>query len=819
MAKHERKQDLLPPSGPLSLSGEHLASLLEGITDGFCLLDRDWTIRYINTRGADMLAPQRPPGASLAGSSLWQACPGLQGSELESHYRRAMAQQQGSSFELLYPPLGRWLEVRIFPSSDGLTTYIQDISQRKAAEDSLRQSEEDLRALANSIPQLAWIASFDGTMSWYNQRWHDYTGTSAEQMAGDGWSLAYDAQRLPQMLQAWKSALRDGTPFEMEFPIRGADGQYRWFLTRANPVRDRGGQLLRWFGTSTDVDQVKRAQEALRDETRVLELLNNTGAALAGTLDLPALLQETVDAATRISGARFGAFFYHDDEQATHRARAVSGISLRQADAIAAELRQGPAMRRNDLLAAPDGHAGAAPPLRSCLSLPVSSRSGYLLGRLLLGHPQAGMFSARSERIVAAIAAQAAVALDNTRLYAAATRAAEERKVLLDSEREARAEAERTNQLKDDFLATLSHELRTPLSAILGWAQVLRRGTRDQADLHRGLQSIERNARAQAQLIEDLLDMNRITSDKVLLDLQPLAPASVIASAIETLRPAADAKHIAIHSSIASDAGTIMGDPGRIQQVIWNLLSNALKFTPQGGRVDIGVRREASRLAITVADNGVGIKKDFLPHVFDRFRQADASTTRRHGGLGLGLAIVKHLVEQHGGTVTASSAGDMQGASFTVRLPLGTSSAAARQEGGAPSASPDLRGVRVLLVDDEADARELTERILRDNHAEVHSAGSVAQALQLLEQVRPHVLVSDIGMPDADGFDLLAQIRARASPDAAHLPALALTAFAQPQDRQRALASGFQAWVSKPLDPAELLAAVAQLAAARITPP
>ena len=825
MAKHDHKQYLLAPSAPLSLSDERLANLLESITDGFCLLDHDWTIRYVNTRGADMLAPQRPPGSQLAGSSLWQACPHLQGTELEVQYRRSMTQQQSCSFELLYPPLGRWLEVRIFPSSDGLTTYIQDISQRKAAEESLRHSEEDLRALANSIPQLAWIASFDGTIAWYNQRWHDYTGTSAEQMAGDGWSIAYDARYLPPMLQGWKAALRDGTPFEMEFPIRGADGQYRWFLTRANPVRDRGGQLLRWFGTSTDVDQVKRAQEALRDETRVLELLNNTGAALAGTLDLPALLQETVDAATRISGARFGALYYddagdvHDSPGALPAARAVNGISLRQADTIAAELRQGPAMRQNDLLAAPDASADGTPPLRSCLSLPVSSRSGLLLGRLLLGHTQAGMFSARSERIVSAIAAQAAVALDNTRLYAAATRAAEERKVLLDSEREARAEAERTNQLKDDFLATLSHELRTPLSAILGWAQVLRRGTRDQADLHRGLQSIERNARAQAQLIEDLLDMNRITSDKVLLDLQPLAPASIIASAIETLRPAADAKHIAIHSSIASDAGTIMGDPGRIQQVIWNLLSNALKFTPQGGRVVIGVRREASRLAITVADNGVGIKKDFLPHVFDRFRQADASTTRRHGGLGLGLAIVKHLVEQHGGTVTASSAGDMQGASFTVRLPLGTSSAAARQEGGAPSASPDLRGVRVLLVDDEADARELTERILRDNHAEVHSAGSVAQALQLLEQVRPHVLVSDIGMPDADGFDLLAQIRARASPDAAHLPALALTAFAQPQDRQRALASGFQAWVSKPLDPAELLAAVAQLAAARITPP
>ncbi len=824
MAKHDRKQYLLPPSAPLSLSDERLANLLDSITDGFCLLDRDWTIRYLNPRGADMLAPQHPSGVSLAGKNLWQACPELPGTDLETQCRRAMAQQQSCSFELLYPPLGRWLEVRIFPSSDGLTTYIQDITQRKADEESLRHSEEDLRALANSIPQLAWIASFDGTIAWYNQRWHDYTGTSSEQMAGDGWSIAYDVRHLPSMLQAWKTALHDGTPFEMEFPIRGADGQYRWFLTRANPVRDRGGQLLRWFGTSTDVDQVKRAQDALRDETRVLELLNNTGAALAGTLDLPALLQETVDAATRISGARFGAFYYddagevHDSVAPLPSARAVNGISLRQADAIAAELRQGPAMRQNDLLAAPDASAGGAPPLRSCLSLPVSSRSGLLLGRLLLGHPQAGMFSARSERIVSAIAAQAAVALDNTRLYAAATRAAEERKVLLDSEREARAEAERTNQLKDDFLTTLSHELRTPLSAILGWAQVLRRGTRDQADLHRGLQSIERNARAQAQLIEDLLDMSRITSDKVLLDLQTIVPASIIASAIETLRPAADAKHIAVHSDIASDAGTITGDPSRIQQVIWNLLSNALKFTPQGGRVDIGVRREASRLAITVADNGVGIRKDFLPHVFDRFRQADASTTRRHGGLGLGLAIVKHLVEQHGGTVTASSAGDMQGASFTVRLPLGTRSAPARPKGGDLSAGHDLRGVTVLLVDDEADARELTARILREHHAEVHGAGSVAQALQLLEQVSPHVLVSDIGMPDADGFDLLARIRAHASPDAASLPALALTAFAQPQDRQRALASGFQAWVSKPLDPAELLAAVAQLAAPRHDP-
>ena len=824
MVKPDLQQKPPPPTVPLSLSDAGIATVLEGITDGFSVLDANWNIRYINARGAEMLAPQHARGATLAGSNLWQACPDMLGTELETQYRRAMALQQSCSFELLHTPLGRWLEVRIFAGADGLTTHIHDISQRKAAEDSLRQSEEDLRALADSIPQLAWIANFDGTMAWYNQRWHDYTGTTPDEMAGDGWDTAYDPHFLPQMLEGWKSALHRGTPFEMEFPIRGSDGRYRWFLTRANPVR-RGEQLLRWFGTSTDVDEVKHVEEALRDETRVLELLNNTGTTLAGTLDLPSLLQETVDAATRISGARFGAFYYdaeHEADAAGNEplltvAQAVNGVSAQQAAAIAFDLRMGPAMRHNDLQTAPDdgteeGHDGA-PVLRSCLSLPVRSRSGQLLGRLLLGHPQPGMFSLRSERIVAAIAAQAAVALDNTRLYVEARRAAEERKVLLDSEREARAEAERTNQLKDEFLTTLSHELRTPLSAILGWAQVLRRGTRDQADLHRGLNSIERNARAQAQLIEDLLDMSRITSDKVMLEMQTIVPATVIASAIETLRPAFDAKHITVHTRIADDAGTMTGDPSRMQQVIWNLLSNALKFTPQGGSVDVNVAREGTRLLLTIADNGVGIRADFLPHVFDRFRQADASTTRKHGGLGLGLAIVKHLVEQHGGTVAASSPGDLQGATFTVRLPADSRAPAPRQHSEEPARQPDLAGVKVLVVDDEADARELAERILRDAHADVASAASAEEALRLLDSAPPDVLVSDIGMPDVDGFDLLALLRARANGQGGDLPALALTAFARPEDRQRALGSGFQAYLVKPLDPAELLATVARLAA------
>jgi len=660
-----------------TLPTERFTALLEGMTDGFCLLDRDWTIGYINAQAAAMLAPQCASGKIGVGDNLWLSCPRLAGSELEIQCRSAMAQQQSCKVEIYYLPFGGWLEVRLFPSAEGLVAYIFDINERRAAQDSLRQSEADLRALADSFPQLAWIARPDGAIVWYNQRWHDYTGITAQQMAGDGWRDAYDPHELPQMLAGWRAALRSGAPFEMEFPIRASNGQYRWFLTRANPVRDHRGKILRWFGSSTDVDQVRHVHEALRDETRVLELLNSTGATLAGTLNLPALLQAAVDAATQISGARYGVFYYggagtHAEENASAlpEALAVAGLDLAGARAIAPALRTGPALRQHEVQAGQQ--ADGAPAMRSCLSLPVRSRSGQMLGRLLLGHPQPGIFSARSERIVTAIATQAAMALDNTRLYAEAQRAAEERRILLDSEREARAEAEHTNQLKDEFLASLSHELRTPLSAILGWAQVLGRGAREPADLQRGLQSIERNARAQAQLIEDLLDMSRISSsgsNALVLELQPIAPDTLIAAALDSLRPVAQAKHISLHTEIAPDAGVFMGDPGRMQQVLWNLLSNALKFTPQDGHVSIAVRREGKWLLIAITDNGVGIRADFLPHVFERFRQADASTTRKHGGLGLGLTIVNHLVLQHGGSIAVSSAGEMQGATFTVRLP------------------------------------------------------------------------------------------------------------------------------------------------------
>ena len=720
-----------------------------------------------------------------------------------------------------------------------------------SARETLRQSQLELRALADSMPQLAWIAEQDGTMIWYNQRWYDYTGTTAEQMAAAGWHDVYAPDCVDAMEAHWEQCRLSGAPLELEVPIRSAEGEFRWFLTRANSVRNSHGKILRWFGTCTDVDQVKRAQEALRDETAVLELVNRTGTALASTRDLHPLLQELTDAATSISGARFGAFFYQsiDDHGAaailhTLSSDAPAGFARfgepRAGALLVPGVRSEGPVRSDDLLADPrfeavsanaDADAAAAaaadlapgvassPLVRSYLAVPVALSSGAVIGCLFFGHPEPEMFTERTERIIGGIAAQAAIAIDNARLYEASQRAAEERKVLLDSERQARAEAERTSQMKDEFLATLSHELRTPLTAILGWAQVLRRGSRDQADLHRGLQTIERNARAQAQLIEDLLDMSSIASGKVQLEMLSLSPAAIAAAAIETVRPAAEAKHIQVHTEFEQVAGMVAGDANRLQQIIWNLLTNAIKFTPHDGSVTVGVRREGDQIAVFVRDTGIGIAPDFLPHVFERFRQADATTTRKHGGLGLGLSIVKHLVEQHGGTVSAESAGEGLGACFTVRLPrrAGKNELSVNGAGngsGAFAAAHDLSGLQVLVVDDEDDARELIKRILNDCNADVLTAATATEALTLLKHARPDLMVSDLGMPEVDGYGLLDRIRALGPAHGGNLPAIALTAFARSEDRVRALSSGFLAHISKPVEPGELISKVAAMGAA-----
>ncbi|MFN2475698.1 MAG: ATP-binding protein, partial [Chthoniobacterales bacterium] len=405
-------------------------------------------------------------------------------------------------------------------------------------------------------------------------------------------------------------------------------------------------------------------------------------------------------------------------------------------------------------------------------------------------------------------------------------RAAEEREQLLESERSARTEAERASRMKDEFLATLSHELRTPLNAILGWATILRTEP-TAAEVSEGVEVIERNARAQARIIEDLLDMSRIISGKVRLDVQRVDLASVLEAAMETVRPAANAKGVRLHAVLDPLALPVSGDPSRLQQVFWNLLTNAVKFTPRGGRIQVLLGRVNSHLEASVMDTGAGIAPEFLPHVFDRFRQADASTTRRHGGLGLGLAIVKQLVELHGGSVTAKSAGAGHGAAFAVSLPLSALHPASEEqpERRHPTSADslpadvvtsfDLTGVNVLVVDDEPDARGLIARLLTGRRATVRTAGSAGEAFEMLQAEKPDILISDIGMPNEDGYSLIRRVRALDAARGGNIPAPALTAYARTEDRMKAVLAGFQMHVAKPVEAAELLTMVASLAGRR----
>jgi PAS domain S-box-containing protein len=401
-------------------------------------------------------------------------------------------------------------------------------------------------------------------------------------------------------------------------------------------------------------------------------------------------------------------------------------------------------------------------------------------------------------------------------------RAEEEKSQLLASERAARSAAERASRMKDEFLATLSHELRTPLTAILGWSQILLSGRTSDEEMMQGLETIERNARAQTKLVEDLLDMSSIISGKLRLDMQRLTPLSFIEAAIETIKPTAEARGVHLKRRLDPHTGLLWGDTNRLQQVVWNLLSNAVKFTPAGGTVEVVLEQLDSHIEITVADTGAGISPDFLPYVFDRFRQADATITRRYKGLGLGLAIVKQLVELHGGGVRVQSEGEGQGATFVVALPLAvsperTDGMLRREPPSTFRSSPnskivDLSGLRILVVDDEPDACSLIKRVLDRCHAEVVTASSAEEALPLVEAGQPDMLISDIGMPNVDGYELLRRIRALGPARGGRVPAIALTAFARPEDRMRSLSAGYSVHVSKPIEPEKLTATVANLA-------
>ena len=557
-------------------------------------------------------------------------------------------------------------------------------SARKPASESLLDSEQLFRAVFDNALDAMLIADDNGDYVDANPAACALFGISRAELLSSNLSRFIEPGRAAEVAHAWRAFLAAGEQKGL-IRIRRADGETRdlEYNARANILPGRHLSILR------DVTERQRFAAALSAQADELAAVNRIGRMLSAELDVRKIVQALTDAATELTGARFGSFFYNviDEQGASYMLYTLTGVPIEHFKDFpmprATEI-FGPTFRGEGVIRLADVHTdpryGKNPPYQgippghlpvvSYLAVPVVLRSGEVVGGLFFGHPEPNVFTERAERIVVGLAPQAAVAIENARLYQQAQRAIIERDELLAREQAARADAEAANRAKDEFLATVSHELRTPLNAILGWARMLKMGHLDEEMYGRALETIERNARLQAQIVEDILDISQIVTGKLRLKTRPVELASVIEAAIEGLRPTATAKTIQMTFSARGGKAVVYGDAERLQQMVGNLLANAIKFTPAGGRVNVRLEREDEHAHITVSDTGQGIRRDFLPFAFERFRQADSTSTRVHGGLGLGLAIVRHLVELHGGSVKAESLGEGSGAIFTVTLPV-----------------------------------------------------------------------------------------------------------------------------------------------------
>ncbi len=686
-------------------------------------------------------------------------------------------------------------------------------------------AEEQYRALAEASPQLVWTTTQDGSVEYCNPQFIEYVGLSIETLRrGPVWHQLVHPEDVPRATDAWAKALSSGEPYEVEYRFRRArDGSYRWFLARGAGVRDGEGHIVRWVGSCTDIDDHKRTEETHR-------FLAEAGALLASSLDyrqtLPALAALAVPRMADWCSMELLGNGGEMDRIAVAHADPHRLDLIRELESQYPPDQNHPARRvvqtrisayvrevTEDLLVLNSrgpNHLELLKSLglRSWMAVPiiVDRRS---IGVISFASAESGrLFEKRDVEVAEELGRRVGTMIDNARLFEMTQRE--------------RLRAEEASRAKDELLSVTSHELRTPLTAILGWIRMLRSGHLGEEKRERALETIERNARIQVQLVEDLLDFNRVITGRLRLSLAPLEPTHVLEAAVDVIRPAAEAKNVRLQVLLDPDAGTVNGDAERLQQVVWNLLSNAVKFTPKGGRVYVRMQREDSHVEIVVADTGTGIAPAFLPHVFQPFRQQDGTVTRTHGGLGLGLAIVRHLVELHGGTIEARSDGEGKGATFVVKLPISP----LRPASPSPSVKtlarpnealamlrcpPELEGLHVLVCEDEPDARELLESILTGCKATVTLAASVAEAVDRFSERIPDLLISDIGMPDASGYELIRRVRALPVEKGGRVPAIALTAYASMADRTRALMEGFQNHVAKPTEPQELVAAVAAL--------
>jgi PAS domain S-box-containing protein len=654
---------------------------------------------------------------------------------------------------------------------------------RRQVEQALHDRQQQLNAILQQA--IVGIAQVDltGRFVLVNQRYCDIVGRPLQQMLSLRMQDITHPEDLPRNLALFERAAAGGDGFMIEKRYVRPDGSPVWVHNCVSTVTDPSGRPKYIVAIVQDITERRQAEQLRSHLAAIVE--SSDDAVIGKTLD--GTIVSWNAGAERIYG--------YSAEELVGRPISMLVPPNRpdEVPAILERLKRGEHIDHFETVRVrKDGKQ-----IDVSVSIsPVSDATGTIIGA-------------------------SAIARDITERK----RLEEDRSKLLDWEQRARVQAEAANRAKDEFLATVSHELRTPLNAMLGWARMLRADKLDAATSARALEAIERNAKSQAQLIEDLLDVSRIISGKLRLDVRSVELPLVIEAAIDAVRPAAEAKQIRLQTVLDPRAAPVAGDSDRLQQVVWNLLSNAVKFTPKGGRVQVRLERINSHVEVTVSDTGKGISADFLPYLFDRFRQEDGTPSRKYGGLGLGLAIVRHLSELHGGTVSAESAGEGQGAAFRVSLPLMIVS----QPGGVlasgltrvhPTAGqplpfdcpPVLGNVRVLVVDDEPDACEILSVILEQCGAEVKAVNSAPEALEALQDWRPRVLLADIGMPGEDGYALLRRVRALPPEQGGTTPAAALTAFARTEDRVRALSAGFQIHVPKPVEPAELVAVVQNLA-------
>ncbi len=803
------------------LANRHLALVVESSDDAIVSKDLSSTIVSWNRAAERMFGY---PAEEAIGRSIRMIIPAdRQGEEDDvlaairagrsvTHYETVRQRKDGSLVEI---------SLTVSPIYDdagvvvGASKIARDISAQKRAEFDMRR----LAAVVESSDDAIVTKTLEGVITSWNRAAERMFGYTEAEAVGRSVRML-----IPDELQFEEDSvlarIRSGLGIDHYETVRQRkDGSRLSISLTVSPIRGEAGEIVGASKIARDITEQVRLRQLAREHAEITEQLSAVGAVVASSLDRDTIVQKVTDTARQLTTAEFGAFFYNVRDAESGDAymlytlsgapkEAFSKFPHPRATAVFAPTFRGEATIRLDDVTAdprfgqnppfhgmPPGHL----PVRSYLAVPVRGMHGDVLGGLFFGSSRVGVFTGQHQRIAEGIAGWAAVALENARLL---------------------VEARDANRMKDEFLAVLSHELRTPLNAIVGYSRLLRGGMLAGDKLTRGLETLERNANWLTQIIEDVLDVSRIVSGKIRLDVQPVHLPMVIDNAVATVQPAADARGVRIQTIVDPGVGPISGDPDRLQQVLWNLLTNAVKFTGRGGRVQVRLERVNSHVEVAVSDTGVGITPDFLPHVFERFRQADAGTTRKTGGLGLGLSIVRHLVEMHGGTVDASSAGENAGSTFRIRLPLmivhPQKPVVPREHPRRTSSAPlgpfdDLTGVRVVAVDDEQDALGLLRVVLEAAGADVSTFASPAAALEGMAAERPDAIIVDVGMPEMDGYDFIRRLRLSADPSVRDVPAAALTAFARAEDRTRALQSGFEMHLAKPVDPGELVASIATL--------